>query len=114
MKLNLLTAAAALACSALHAQTTPTPTLDTVTVTGTSLLTPLGASNIDREVLNRRRGGPDTTTLLSDIPGVSLYGSGGVSSLPVIHGLADDRLRVQVDGMNLISACANHMNMIWS
>ena len=110
MKLNLLTAAAALACSALHAQTTPTPTLDTVTVTGTSLLTPLGASNIDREVLNRRRGGPDTTTLLSDIPGVSLYGSGGVSSLPVIHGLADDRLRVQVDGMNLISACANHMN----
>jgi iron complex outermembrane receptor protein len=41
---------------------------------------------------------------------VSLYGAGGVSSLPVIHGMADDRLRVQVDGMNLFSACPNHMN----
>ncbi|MBF0460772.1 MAG: TonB-dependent receptor [Magnetococcales bacterium] len=52
----------------------------------------------------------DTASLLANQPGVSLYRNGGVSSLPVIHGLADDRLRVQVDGMNLISACANHMN----
>ena len=52
----------------------------------------------------------DTASLLSDIPGLSLYGAGGVSSLPVIHGLADDRLRIKVDGMALISACANHMN----
>ena len=34
----------------------------------------------------------------------------GVSSLPAIHGMADDRVRVKVDGMDLISACANHMN----
>jgi iron complex outermembrane receptor protein len=47
---------------------------------------------------------------LGDIPGVSLYGAGGVSSLPAIHGLADDRVRIQVDGMDLISSCANHMN----
>ncbi|MBC3885252.1 TonB-dependent receptor [Undibacterium griseum] len=52
----------------------------------------------------------DSAALLRDVPGVSLYGAGGVSSLPAIHGLADDRLRTQVDGMNLISACANHMN----
>jgi iron complex outermembrane receptor protein len=52
----------------------------------------------------------DVATLLRDVPGVSLYFAGGVSSLPAIHGLADDRLRIQVDGMNLISACANHMN----
>ncbi|MFA6313806.1 MAG: TonB-dependent receptor [Sterolibacterium sp.] len=52
----------------------------------------------------------DTASLLRDIPGVSLYGAGGVSSLPAIRGLADDRLRIKVDGMDLISACANHMN----
>ncbi|MDO9281589.1 MAG: TonB-dependent receptor plug domain-containing protein [Methylotenera sp.] len=52
----------------------------------------------------------DTASLLSDEPGISLYRAGGVSSLPVIHGLADDRVRVKVDGMDLISSCANHMN----
>ncbi|MDP2155352.1 MAG: TonB-dependent receptor, partial [Sulfuricella sp.] len=39
----------------------------------------------------------DTASLLRDVPGVSLYGAGGVSSLPVIHGMADDRLRIKVD-----------------
>lgn len=52
----------------------------------------------------------DTASLLQDTPGVSMYGAGGVSSLPAIHGLADDRLRIKVDGMDLISACGNHMN----
>ncbi|MDP1522125.1 MAG: TonB-dependent receptor [Methylotenera sp.] len=52
----------------------------------------------------------DTTTLLENEPGVSLYRAGGVSSLPVIHGLADDRIRIKVDGMDLIASCPNHMN----
>ena len=52
----------------------------------------------------------DTASLLRDVPGVSLYGAGGVSSLPVIHGLADDRLRITVDGMDFIASCPNHMN----
>jgi iron complex outermembrane receptor protein len=52
----------------------------------------------------------DTASLLADQPGVSLYGAGGVSSLPAIHGMADDRVRVKVDGMDLVSSCPNHMN----
>lgn len=52
----------------------------------------------------------DSASLLRDVPGVSLNGAGGVSSLPSIHGLADDRLRIKVDGMDLISSCPNHMN----
>jgi iron complex outermembrane receptor protein len=52
----------------------------------------------------------DTASLLRETPGVSLYGAGGVSSLPAIHGLADDRLRVKVDGMDLVASCPNHMN----
>ncbi len=52
----------------------------------------------------------DSASLLRNIPGLNIQSSGGVSGLPVIHGLADDRLRIKVDGMDLISACGNHMN----
>lgn len=52
----------------------------------------------------------DTASLLAGTPGLSLYGNGGVSSLPAIHGMEDDRVRILVDGVDLISACANHMN----
>lgn len=62
------------------------------------------------DITSLRASTSDTAKLLEGQPGVSLYGAGGVSSLPVIHGMADDRVRVKVDGMDLISACANHMN----
>jgi iron complex outermembrane receptor protein len=52
----------------------------------------------------------DTAALLSDIPGVSLQQNGGVSSFPYLRGLGDDRVRIKVDGMDLIPACPNHMN----
>lgn len=61
-------------------------------------------------LIPRRLGSSDAAGLLEGLPGLSLYGAGGVSSLPVIHGLADERLRVQVDGMDLMAACPNHMN----
>lgn len=52
----------------------------------------------------------DTAKLLTGLPGVSAYGAGGVSSLPAIRGLADERLRTTVDGMDLVASCPNHMN----
>ncbi|MBF0125837.1 MAG: TonB-dependent receptor [Magnetococcales bacterium] len=71
----------------------------------------LQGSTLERPALVPMRAATsDAATLLKSIPGVSFYGAGGVSSLPVVHGLGDDRLRTQVDGMNLISACSNHMN----
>jgi iron complex outermembrane receptor protein len=69
-----------------------------------------GARLGERDLAPRRAATSDTASLLKDIPGVNVYGAGGVSSLPVVHGLADDRLRTQVDGMDLMSACPNHMN----
>lgn len=51
-----------------------------------------------------------TADLLKDIPGVNLYTGGGQSALPVMHGLADDRNKVLVDGMPITSSCPNHMN----
>ncbi len=71
----------------------------------------LGSTSMnDAEIASRRARTSDTVRLLTDIPGVSAYGAGGVSSLPVIRGLADDRLRTKVDGMDLVAACPNHMN----
>ncbi len=52
----------------------------------------------------------DTAALLENVPGVSINGGGGVSGLPAIHGMADDRVKVIVNGMSVQSACANHMN----
>ena len=52
----------------------------------------------------------DSASLLRNVPGVTLYSAGGASSLPAIHGMADDRLRIKVDGMDLIASCPNHMN----
>jgi iron complex outermembrane receptor protein len=88
-------------------------TLPEVTVSATKAGTsqPVGATVVDQASLVRMRAATsDSASLLGDVPGVSLYGAGGVSGLPVIHGLADDRLRIKVDGMDLISACGNHMN----
>jgi hypothetical protein len=70
MRLKILTAAAALACSPLYAQTTPT--LGTVTVTATSLLVPLGASSVEVSAPGMLRPGQDTASFLNDIPGASV------------------------------------------
>lgn len=64
------------------------------------------ANGIQRQSVNTS----DTAKLLEDIPGVSTSAAGGISSLPTIHGFADDRNRTLVDGMDLMSACPNHMN----
>jgi iron complex outermembrane receptor protein len=52
----------------------------------------------------------DTASLLRNVPGVDLRSAGGVSSIPGIHGMSGDRVRTKLDGMDLISSCANHMN----
>ena len=111
-RIHPLVAAMALAFSGVvFAQANP-QVMDTVRVTGqreTPLPNNAGALN-SGDVASRRAYVSDTAQLLSDVPGVSMYGAGGVSSLPAIHGLADDRLRITVDGMDFIASCPNHMN----
>lgn len=52
----------------------------------------------------------DLAVLLKDLPGIDAYGGGGISSLPVMHGLADDRINILTNGMPSAQACSNHMN----
>ncbi|WP_295426627.1 TonB-dependent receptor plug domain-containing protein [uncultured Thiodictyon sp.] len=110
-RLNLVTAFLALyAASGLAAE--DTATLQEVVVTARPETLPgAGATTLNAAAITPKRARTsDTASLLVDIPGVSTYGAGGVSGLPVIRGLADDRLRTKVDGMDLIAACPNHMN----
>ncbi|NOT86747.1 MAG: TonB-dependent receptor [Lysobacter sp.] len=58
----------------------------------------------------RQAATSDAARLLDGLPGVSINAAGGVSGLPAIHGLGDDRLRIQVDGADITASCPNHMN----
>ncbi len=108
MKLKPLALLLTFPCLANAAEVT---LMDEIRVTAPADRLPLTAAPVSDAVLNMMRSATsDSASLLRDIPGVSLAGAGGVSSLPSIHGLADDRLRIKVDGMDFISACPNHMN----
>ena len=97
------------------ADATPLPPVDiespavvTLEDLGYGPLTQSNVSNVDRlKALTRTN---DTASLFSDDPSVTLYKAGGVSNLPVINGLNDDRVRVVIDGMAITSTCPNHMN----
>lgn len=104
--------ALALPAWAAQAQSTATVQLGDVNVSGgTDARLPRASGRLD---VNSLIGKPayvsDTAQLLTELPGVSVFGAGGVSALPVIRGLADDRLRITVDGMDAIASCPNHMN----
>jgi len=106
MRLTLAAAIAALPC-AIHAAESE---LSTVVIKATKD-DDKSATRVDQTSLRSLRPATsDTASLLRDVPGVSLQGAGGVSSLPIIRGLADDRLRIKVDGMDLVASCPNHMN----
>jgi iron complex outermembrane receptor protein len=76
-----------------HAQT---PVLDSIVVSASrEAALPAASGSLDTsEIASKRAFTSDAASLLSDVPGVSFYGSGGVSSLPVIRGLNDDRIRI--------------------
>ena len=86
--------------------------LDNLTVSATTL-SPLPQDNGHLhadDLQHHRYHSSDTASMLNSLAGIATYQGSGTASLPVIRGLADDRLRIKVDGMDLISACANHMN----
>ncbi|MBU3695197.1 TonB-dependent receptor [Dechloromonas sp.] len=91
------------------AQSRPAPVLDEIIVKA-QREAPVSTSVGNSSLQQLRPATSDTASLLRDVPGVALQGAGGTSSLPIIRGLADDRLRIQVDGMDFIASCPNHMN----
>lgn len=113
MKRTAAAAAALLLLLTTAARAEKVQELSEITVSGDAReeAQPFSGNQVKEQALDSRRSvSSDAAQLLDGVPGVSLYGGGGISSLPAIHGLADDRVRVQVDGVELTPACPNHMN----
>ncbi len=67
-----------------------------------SLAAPLSEEILDHEDIAREKpAAADTVQLLRDTPGVSFYEGGGVSRLPALHGLADDRINILIGGVSV-------------
>jgi len=85
------------------------PRRESVNVAGEASELPLaadqeGVSDADR--VQRH----NSAQLLTDLPGVSLRHNGELASMPLLHGLGDERAKVVVNGVTISNACANHMN----
>lgn len=97
-----------LSLAAIAALATEPVTLQKISVEGDTVNTDLSADTLAKKQSSTMSG--DVATSLKDIPGVSVYEMGSRASLPVIHGMADDRVKIDIDGMTITSACPNHMN----
>ncbi len=103
----------ALPLTPLLAQTPPQNTLPTSTSDAVASATPIPHPVEQISVIGTRRPftqAADTAALFRDVPGFSSYKTGGIASLPVLNGMADDRVATFVDGMPLMADCPNHMN----
>ncbi|PCD78414.1 TonB-dependent receptor [Acetobacter orleanensis] len=113
----------ALACttalsSSADAQSRPSATPVSPTALAVSPSTDMQETNVSTSteqltvngVRRKLSTGPDTANLFRHSLGYSAYSGGGVSSLPVLNGMADERVATFVDGMRIPSACPNHMN----
>lgn len=118
---GLLTLAVVLAASPALAQSAAPQALPEVVVTAdgrpkpaapaTGPASPLAAFTLAGAPIERLvPSTDDSAALLTAVPGVEAAAGGGVSSLPVIHGLAGDRIDVLNFGMAITAFCANHMN----
>lgn len=67
------------------------------------------ATTVDRLAVVRIRES-DMAAALRETEGYSMLGGGGVSALPALRGLADDRINILVNGMVIGQSCGNHMN----
>ncbi|MDD4915890.1 MAG: TonB-dependent receptor [Methylococcales bacterium] len=90
----------------------PVVSLEEVVVTGQKVV-PVVSTQDDmssEQLTVKQAQVSDTAKLMEDSAGVSFQTNGGVTALPVIHGLNDDRVKIEINGMLIPAACPNHMN----
>ena len=72
---------------------------------------PFGDTSLDLDLIATKKSlNIDTGDILNNFLGTNSIKNGGFSSLPLLQGLSDDRIKVKIDGVDIISSCANHMN----
>ncbi len=96
-----------LSLAAISVIAADTVVLPSVSVDASSMNAP-SADSVSLPATTASTG--DSAALLKDLSGVSLNYNGGVETLPSVHGMADTRVKTDVDGMTITSACPNHMN----
>ena len=52
----------------------------------------------------------NSAEIVAESPGVSLRSNGQYASMPMLHGMGDERTRVIIDGASSENSCPNHMN----
>lgn len=109
LKLALLAGAALAPFAALAQSSVTLPQVEVVADPVRAVDLSVDAPRAD-QIASVRAATPDVARLFTPIPGVAFQTGGGVSSLPVVRGLADDRNKVLVGGIDITAACANHMN----
>ncbi len=97
-----------LSLAAIAALASESVSIQKITVEADAIKSDIAAKELATSKSKTMTG--DVTDVLTDIPGVSVYNMGSRASLPVIHGMADDRVKIDIDGMTITSACPNHMN----
>lgn len=110
--LLLLLPGLALPASAQPAATSAPPELPGLVVTAPRLedgLAPLATREADLSARARSRA-TDAAALLETTPGAAVVRNGPLTGIAQVRGLADDRVKVLVDGMQITPACANHMD----
>ncbi|MFT4053745.1 MAG: TonB-dependent receptor [Novosphingobium sp.] len=109
----------ALAAQEISAEVPSPDSADTLPVIHTDLnsavrniaTAPLTGTTVNADRLRRDAvSTSDTAAILTRIPGVSVATGGGVSSMPALRGLSEQRVRIVVDGMPIDVACPNDMN----
>ncbi|MFN8009366.1 MAG: TonB-dependent receptor [Terriglobia bacterium] len=82
---------------------------ESVTVERDLLMVPLAGNETKIDATEKTRG-HNTAQLLAEEPGVSLRTNGEFGSIPLLHGMGDERAKLVVNGVTISNACANHMN----
>ena len=79
-----------------------------VEVNSAAIASALSASrNVDP---NEQAQSRNAAEIVAAAPGASLRENGQFASVPLLHGLGDERTKLVVDGMTVSSSCPNHMN----
>ena len=83
---------------------------ESLTVASTSSnAAPFGGIHRTVEISDQARS-LNAAELLTNVPGASLRDNGALATIPILHGLDDERVRVVTNGMFVSPSCPNHMN----
>ncbi|MGF1644249.1 MAG: TonB-dependent receptor domain-containing protein [Thiotrichales bacterium] len=97
----------ALVATLAHAE--PVQRLDAVDAVTTRTPAPPGATVL-RPSETPSAPYADASSLVERAPGASVVRNGGLTGIAQLRGLFNERVRIDIDGMNITPACPNHMD----